>query len=535
MSSKLNRLTGLDGISLHGETAVMPTHVLAVAFFDSAARGDLTAGALLRMLAERATAIPEFRRRLLTKPFGLGQPVWIEDPAFDVHNHLHRARLAQPGTMQELTAFVGELHAQPLDRQRPLWEAWVVQGLADSRLVVAIKFSHAMADGVGAVTSLLPELMTTDPDAEFAAAPQRVPATMPGVAERVYDIVDEVAANAAVGFRLTAKLAPAAAKSLMGTAVGSVHNMLTGTKIAGGQPRRVATPDVTAPVCEQDQRTPRTGLNAPLTARRSVAFAAVPMDDLHTISSAFGVTINDVFLTATTSALRRWSEIHDEVPGSPLRTMMPISTREADDDASNSWSPVPVQLPVHLAGAEAQMATIHAATSSIKKERRSAAPVNLADVVDLVPPALIGVAAGLYSTLKLSRFHPPVAHMITSNVPGPSDRMYCAGANLLGLHAMAPLVEGTNLNVTAVSYGGTFGVGIVACPDNVDDVASVARSIEDVVGELKIAADEKNGHSADEFGAGFPEHAVASSAATQFARAKTNDAHPGTEGRKQPA
>ncbi len=504
----MNRLSGLDGVSLHGETPEMPTHILAVAFVDPTARGDLTAGALMRLLTERATAIPEFRQRLLTKPLGLGQPAWIEDPAFDIHNHLHRARLTGPGTMRELTAFIGELHAQPLNRRRPLWEAWVVQGLSDGRLVVVIKFSHALADGVGAVTSLLPELMTADPHAEFGE-PQRPTATMPGLPERVRDAIDEVAANSATGLRVTAQLAPVALKSVIDSAAGSVRNLF-----ASAEPQRAQASDA-----QRDETSTPSRLNAPLTTRRSVAFAGVPMDDLHAITAAFGVTINDVFLTATTSALRRWLDTHEAVPSSPLRTMMPISTRGADDNSSNSWSTVPVTLPVHLASTAAQLASIHETTSGIKKARSSTPPINLADVIDLVPPALIGLAAGLYSGLKLSRFHSPVAHAITSNVPGPREAVYAAGAHVLGIHAMAPLI-GANLNVTAVSYDGTFAVGLVACPDNVEDVASIARAIEDVVGELKIAAEEKTGYSAAAAYAGSAERAAASPNTTPFTPAQ---------------
>ncbi|MCH9728853.1 MAG: wax ester/triacylglycerol synthase family O-acyltransferase [Actinomycetia bacterium] len=519
----MNRLSGLDGVSLHGETPEMPTHVLAVAFVDPSARGDLTAGALVRLLAERATAIPQFRQRLLTKPFGLGQPAWVEDPAIDIHDHLHRARLTEPGTMRELTAFIGEVHAQPLDRRRPLWEAWVVQGLSDGRLVVVIKFSHALADGVGAVTSLLPELMTADPHAEFVE-PQRSTATMPGLTERVRDAIDEVAANSATGLRVTAKLAPVAVKSVIGSAAASVRQLITGT-----EPQRATASDA-----QPDESSPPSRLNAPLTTRRSVAFAGVPMDDLHAITAAFGVTINDVFLTATTSALRRWLDTYEAVPSAPLRTMMPISTRCVDDNSSNSWSTVAVTLPVHLDSAAAQLASIHETTASIKKARRSTPPVNLADVIDLVPPALIGLASGVYSSLKLSRFHPPVAHAITSNVPGPAKPVYAAGAHVLGIHAMAPLV-GANLNVTAVSYASTFAVGLVACPDNVEDVASIARAIEDVVGELKIAAQEKSGYGAAAC-AGLAERAVALTNTPQFTPTdKRASAQTGIPGRKQPA
>jgi WS/DGAT/MGAT family acyltransferase len=477
----MKRLTGLDGFTLHGETAVMPTHVMAVLFCDSAARGELTAAAVLRLLAQRTAAIPGFRQRLLNKPFGLGQPVWIEDPAFNVERHLHRVRLPKPGAMRELAALLGELHGQRLQRDRPLWEAWVVQGLADGRLAVVIKFAHAMADGVGAVTSVLPKLMTTDPDAELPATPERIATRMPVAAAIALDIIDEIAANTAVGVRIVVKVAPGAVKSVLGTALRPVRQLFGGD---GSQ-----RPD--APQSDTDGSSPRTLLNAPITARRSVAFAALAMDDLRAITDAFDVTINDVFLTATTSAMRRWLQVHDTVPEKPLRTLMPISTRGTNDEESNRWSPAVVKLPVYLADPVKQLGSIRAATSQIKNRRQAGPPVNLGDVIDLVPPVIIGQVAGLYTGLKLSRFHSPLAHVITSNVAGPPEEIYCAGARILGLHPLAPLCEGANLNITAVSYGDTLAVGVVACPDNVDDVTSIARSIEDVAAELIRAAERK--------------------------------------------
>ncbi len=133
---------------------------------------------------------------------------------------------------------------------------------------------------------------------------------------------------------------------------------------------------------------------------------------------------------------------------------------------------------------------------------------------------VIGLVAGLYTGLKLSRFHPPVAHMITSNVPGPPGGIYCAGAHVFGIHAMAPLIEGANLNITAVSYRGTFTVGIVACPDNVDDVSSIAPSVEAVVGELKKVAQVKTGQTLGLASTRQPAHTMKSTATTQSAPIK---------------
>lgn len=478
----MKRLTGLDGISLHGETAVMPTHVMAVLFCDSTVLGDLTAGAVARKLAENASATMRFRQRLLTNPVGMGQPSWVEDPDFDVARHLHRVRLPAPGTMNELALLVGQLHQQRLSRDRALWEAWVVQGLNDGRLVVVIKFAHAMSDGVGAVTALLPELMGADPEHQHRRAATGNPTRMPAAPARVRDFVEEIASNTAAAVRIARRATPRAVEAAM-------------TALRGGTRRRLPAALWQQGMSDPDASVPRTRLNDPLTPRRTVAFAEVAMDDLRAITEAFGVTVNDVFLTATTSAVRRWLDTYDTVPAQPLRTFMPISTRSADmSKTSNSWSPTLVRLPVQLADPVDQLADIHAATSRIKARRRAVLPINLGDVIDLAPPMVIGLAAELYTGLKLSRLHSPLAHLVTSNVPGPQNEFHCAGAGVLAAFPFAPLCEGSNLNVTAVSYNGKFAVGLTACPDNVDDVESVARSFEAVVAELRMSAQQEAGH-----------------------------------------
>ena len=480
-ATTMKRLTGLDGLSLHGETAVMPTHVMAVLFCDSTVRGDLTAASVARLLAERASATERFRQRLLNRPLGLGQPSWVEDPDFDIARHVHRVRLPAPGTMNQLAMLVGRLHGQRLDRDRPLWESWVIHGLEDGRLVVVVKFSHAMSDGMGAVTALLPELMGADGARQFPAADQRGPARMPGLPERLGDVIDEFASNAAAAVRIAQRAIPGA----VGLAAQSVRRFLPTAARPDEDAGRVSSERDWA---EREWFSPRTRLNDPLTPRRSVAFAEVAMDDVRVITEAFGVTVNDVFLAATTSALRRWLHTYDTVPEKPLRTFMPISTRGAGDDSCNSWSPALVKLPVHLADPAEQLASIHAATSRLKARRRAAPPINLGDVIDLAPPMAIGFLAGLYTGLKISRLHTPLAHLVTSNVPGPRSDLHCAGAPVVAAYPMAPLCEGANLNVTAVSYRDKFGIGLVACPDNVEDVESVAHSIEAVVAELKTAA-----------------------------------------------
>jgi WS/DGAT/MGAT family acyltransferase len=474
----MKRLTALDGFSLHAETDVMRTHAGGVLLVDPhTTSGELTADALLNLLAERTPGAPSFRKRLVGKPFGLGQPVWVDDPDFDVWQHLHRVTLPAPGTRRELAGLAGELHSRRQDRNRPLWDAWVVDGLDDGQIAVIIQLSHAMTDGVGGITSMLPQLVTTDPNADYPPLPDITSEKMPNAVELIGDMAVELANNTLTTTRVALKAAPA---------------VLSGATMAALQPARKLWPGGHSAAAEGKAASgeraaddsPRTALNLPITHRRSVAFATVQMADLKAVRDARGVTINDVFLAAATSSVRRWLEVHDTVPTTSLRTLMPINTRTDDDASSNSWTLAVVKLPVYLADPAEQLATIHAATTRIKTGRKSAPAFDLTEVLKVVPPILIGGVANVYTQQKLSRFHTPLAHLATSNIPGPSEELYCGGGHVTEMYATPPLYEGANLNITAVSHGGVFDIAVIACPDNVKDVESVARELTDTVREL---------------------------------------------------
>lgn len=471
----MKRLSALDGLSLHAETDVMRTHAGGVLLIDPHTQsGDLTADALLQLLAERTPGTPSFRKRLVTKAFGLGQPVWVDDPEFDVWQHLHRVTLPAPGTQHELAELVGVLHSRRQDRDRPLWDAWVVDGLDDGRIAVIIQLSHAMTDGVGGVESMLPQLMTTDPGANYPAVSDVEAERMPNIVELIGDLAGEAVDNTLTAARVALKAAPAVLSGATHAALRPVRGFLSG----GPAPApRTAT--------READESPRTALNRPITHRRTVAFASVRMDDLRAIRDARGVTLNDVFLTAATSSVRRWLEVHDKVPASSLRTLMPINTRSSDDMSCNSWTLAIVKLPVQLADPADQLDAIHAVTTRIKSGRKSAPPaVDLADLLKVVPPVVIVGVANFYTQQKLSRFHAPLAHLVTSNIPGPTEELYCGGGHVSGMFATPSLYEGANLNITAVSHGGVFDIAVIACPDNVKDVESVARGLTDTVREL---------------------------------------------------
>lgn len=466
----MQRLSGLDAVSIHTETGTMTSHATAILIIEPKTAGpDFDAEHLYGLLVERLPSARAFRLRMLAKPLDLGQPVFVEDPHFEVRRHLHRLAVPAPGGPREVAEVLGEIHRHPLDRNRPLWEAWVLEGLADGQLGVVVKISHAVTDGVGGVTSILPTLLSTDPKVEVAG-PSTHPdaAPLPGAATLIGDLVQEVGANALHAVKLTGAIAPGVARGLGTKAWSAVPKL----------PRKGSAP--TAHRAGRDPRLllppARTALNAPLTKARSTAFVGVPLADLREVAKAFDVSVNDVYIAACTSALRTWHEQNGGLPEGPLQAFMPINTRRGTaDDAPNSWTMALVRLPSFLDDPVERLRAIHTATHRVKTGRGPSGPkVDLAAVVQLIPPTVLTTVANVYISAGLSRLHAPAFHACCSNIPGPKDSLWLGGAQVVGMHSCAPLFEGANLNITAVSHGGRFDIGISACPDNVPEVWDVA-------------------------------------------------------------
>ena len=473
----MERLRALDGVTLHAETDVMRTHAGGLILIESQRRGrELTSEDVIELLATRLPTSPAFRKRLVAKPFGLGQPLWVDDRDFDVRSHLHRRTLRAPGTADVLAELVADLHGQRQDRNRPLWDAWVIDGLDDGRIALLLQLSHAMTDGVGGVTSILPQLMTTDPNAELPPADHEPLDRTPHSIEVLGDMAVELVGNGVTTARVALKVAPALISGAVRSATAPMRRILVSD---GNRPRAQAPAANPRP-----DNSPRTILNSPITARRSVAFVTLSMADLRSAATAHGGTINDVFLTAATNSVRRWLEIYDTVPTASLRTLMPISTRTHGDGANNSWGMGVVKLPVHLSDPAEQLSTIHADTQRLKSDRSSSPPVDLNEVLKVIPPVVIGSLVNVYTAQRLSRLHAPVAHVVTSNIPGPAEQVYLAGARVTGMFATPPLFEGANINITAASHGSVLDVSIIACPDNIEDVQTVARGLAETVQEL---------------------------------------------------
>lgn len=468
----MQRLSGLDASFLYMETASMHTHVVGTLVLDpSTSPAPYSYERVVDLIRRRLHLLEPFRRRLVPVPFGLSHPVWIEDPDFDIERHVHRTVARPPGSMHELAEVVGDVAGRPLDRSRPLWELWVVEGLEGGRLAMVTKVHHAAIDGVTGA-DLMAHLFDLEPDAADPPPPEEPwqPEARPGDLALVTGAVRHNLGN------------PVRMARVLRRTAGSVAGVVRAQRRSATDRR----PQAALPF-----QAPRVRWSAAITPHRSVAFGKAALDDLKAVKSAFGTTVNDVVLAATTMTLRRYLAAHDDLPASPLVCSCPVSVHGTSDrDGTNQVSTLFVRLPVHLDDPGAVLAAISADTKEAKVMQQAIGAETLQDIAQFVPPTVFNRAMRLYSAMNLADRHRPVVNLIVSNVPGPPIPLYAAGARVEGVFPFGPLLEGAGLNVTVLSNMGNVDFGVIACRELVPDVWDIADGFGEAVTELRKLADE---------------------------------------------
>jgi diacylglycerol O-acyltransferase len=467
----VERLTASDATFLYMENPVVHMHVTGVVLLDpSTAPERFTFERFRRHLLGRLDRIPVFRRRLVQVPFGIDHPVWIEDPHFDLDRHLWSHTLPAPGGAEELAEFVGGYASRPLDRNRPLWDMVIIDGLAGGRSAMVTKVHHVGVDGVSG-NELLANLVDLEADIvvpERSDERARPTEPVPGPFEMVVD---------AVGSRLSDPLRQVHA---LGRTLGSV--VTAAREITAGEDGHTMARPFDAP---------RTLFNHSITGRRSVAMATMPLDDLTFVRATLGGTVNDVLLAACTRSLRSYLAQRGEHFDRPLVVSVPVSVRgrQVDGGSVNQVSDMFVRLPVHLTDPVEQLAAVAADSMEAKALHGVLGQNMLGDVTEVTPPALFRFASRLYSSAGLADRLTPIHNLVVSNVPGPPVPLYVAGARVEGLFPFGPLVEGSGLNISVMSNTGSVDIGVIACPDIVPDVQDVADGVVEGVGVLRAAAD----------------------------------------------
>jgi diacylglycerol O-acyltransferase / wax synthase len=478
----MQQLTGLDASFLALETANATGHVGGLSVLDPKdAPEPLTLARLTAVLAGRLPLVPVLRRKLLNVPFGLDQPYWIDDPDFDIEYHVREIALPRPGSEAQLTEQVSRLHARPLDRSRPLWEIYLITGLARKRAAVYTKIHHAAIDGASGA-ELLTVLLDLSPDGRelpaaepFRPGPPPSPATLAAMAAtrmawrpvQVVRLTNELV-------RVLPTLAPA-----MNTLVGGLLGLDRGD---GGV------------ISSATSRAPATPFNKQITPHRRLALRSVDLATVKGVKNAFGVSVNDVVLAMCAGALRRWLTDRQALPDAPLVAMIPVSVRDPASKGAmgNKVSAMLATLPTQEADPAQRLRTVHAATV-VAKAQQAAIPQGLVDQIsDFSPPALTARAARVVFATGLLHRLPPF-NLCISNVPGPNVPVYLCGARLLAHYPVSVITDGQGLNITLIGYLGQLHFGLTACRELIPDIETLASYLVDELELLVKAADEVTG------------------------------------------
>ncbi len=471
----MKRLSGLDATFLNLETASSPMHVSGVFVADpSNAPGGFSFERYRQMVADRLHLAPPWRRRLVEVPFGLHHPLWIEDPDFDLDFHVRRAALPAPGGRSELAQFAAEFHSIPLDRSRPLWLLYVVEGLEGGRVALVSKTHHAAIDGVSGA-EIVVSLLDLSPDVQvYEPAGPWTPDKVPTDVEMVVYAARSLALQPAAAVKMAQRTA----------------------EMAMSLRRRNRHPDVEPPPAPFDA--PRTSINIPITPHRRFAMADVSLDEVKKVKNAFGCTVNDVVIALCAGGLRRHFDVHDEVVEADLVAMVPISVRTEDEQGAmgNKVSAMLTSLATTIDDPSDRLEAIVAGTRRAKDQDRAIGAETLSDWTEFMAPAVAARAARLYSAMRVADKVRPLFNVVISNVPGPNIPLYTCGAELEAMYPMGPITDGVALNITIFSYRGSIHFGLVACRESVPDLDRMVEHLQDSLDELVKSAEERTGEPA---------------------------------------
>jgi diacylglycerol O-acyltransferase / wax synthase len=438
-----------------------PLQIGAVCRFERAplldADGNLRVDDLRRNLETRLALVPRFRQRLRPIPFGLGAPVWVDDPDFEVTNHLHLAELPAPGGDAALRRFVNRVLEVPLDPSRPLWEMWLVDGLADETVAVVAKVSHVMADGMSLVNFALLTL-DAEPGIPPYAEPEPWDPEPPPPAPKllVEGVLDE-------------------ARRVVDVGVGAAR--------AVADPRRFVSQvaGIASAAMGTIGLAPRVPITAPVGPRRDFVSRQLSLDDLNAVRKTEGATLNDVVLTIAAGALHRYlQDTPGAQPGRGLRALVPVSTHNGAEagEVENRFSILSADLPAADVTPRERLRQIHAQMVRRKGADEAALGPVLFHIGELVPERLLSWAAP-----PLLR-RQPVVNLAITNVPGTPEPLYMYGARLLELAPVITVTGNIAVIIGVVSYRDSLGVGITVDADVVPDVDWLGDSVVAATDEL---------------------------------------------------
>jgi WS/DGAT/MGAT family acyltransferase len=460
----------LDAEFLYLEDARSPLHIAGISIFEGP---PPSRAEVLQLYASKLADFPCYRQRARSLPLSLGRPVWVDDPHFDLSYHVRFTALPRPHDESALFDLVGRLMSQLLDRERPLWEAWVVEGLSGGRWALISKVHHALVDGISGV-GLFAALLSPERDAP------RAPEALPFRPEAAPTPLALVAA----AFRALRSDAAKEGEKLISTVRDTRGRADTVRDLARGLRRLRAGLRAGTAVSLQGKVGPH----------RAFTAASVPFEDVQSIRKALGGTVNDVVLAILSGAYRALLlQRGDDVTRGPMRALVPISTRAAARHGTldNHVAALFCDLPVHLAEPVARLRAVSEQMGQLKKSHVAEATAWLLDVGDLIPSVLLG---SLTRAIALVMHRVPQRSFVTvaTNVPGPPKTLYLLGRKMLTYYPYVPITQGARVGVAILSYDGQVAFGVTACRDSVPEIATFADALLRSTAELVEAAQRES-------------------------------------------
>ena len=469
----MEQLSGLDATFINVETPSAPTHISGLAIYDqsSAPGGVVTFKGILSNVESRLHLAACFRRRLVQVPLGFDHPYWIEDPDFDLEFHVRHIALPKPGDWRQLCIQVARLHARPLDRGKPLWEMYVIEGLdgvdgmPPGSFALFTKVHHAAIDGVSgiemtaALHDLTPDGHATPPEHDWIAE------SPPSVVELA---LRSTVNNVRQPFRFL---------QILGKAAPPAIRMLLERRDYGED--------------DAPHEVPRTRFNRKVSPHRVFEARTFRLSDVKQIrKSVEGATVNDVMLAVCSGALRRYLEKHRELPLDSLSAFAPISTRTPAQQgtAGNQVSGMFVRLHTDEGDPIERLAKIFKTTLDSKQITQAVGARSMTDVTQTLPGALAGISGRLIARTGLMSRMRPIANCVISNVPGPQVPLYFTAARMVATYGLGLPMEGIGLFHAIVSYNGAISVCVTSCRDQMPDPNFYADCIEASFRELREAA-----------------------------------------------
>jgi diacylglycerol O-acyltransferase len=459
-----DRLSAVDASFLHQEKRASHMHIGALVIFEGPppSREDF-----IEHVESRLHLVPRYRQKLAVPRLEMGRPFWVDDPQFNIDYHVRHTALPQPGTDAELRQLLGRIFSQRLDRSKPLWELWLVQGLEDDKFALISKTHHALVDGVSGVdiatvlfdlTPVPGELPMLDEPWTPAPEPSDAELVAEGVKSLIRTPID-VAARAVGALQRPQRTLDQAREAAEG--VGEIV-------WAGLNP----APDVP--------------LNVPIGPHRRVRWAQSRLADFKEIKDALGGTVNDVVLTVVAGALGRWLRSRGgRTEGTELRALVPVSIRGNDERGSlgNRITAMRAPLPVYVDDPVERLRLVRASMADVKESKQALGAEVISGLSDFAPPTLLAQASRLNFSTRLF-------NLIVTNVPGPQFPLYLMGREMDEIVPIAFLPENHALAIAIMSYNGRIDFGLLGDYDALADLESVGEYIEDSLAELLAAARE---------------------------------------------